>query len=274
MTDNEILPAASPPPGMTLHQLPTGTYETRGSFAIRGGSFRDRRAFASTALLVRHPCGDLLIDAGFGARADEHIASLPSFRRSPHTRGRIAAEQLAAAGLDPASLAGVLLTHSHWDHVSGLDSIPAPIRITAEEEAYARASRADTVFAQVATGHRIEHYTFDGPAHLGFAASHDVHGDGSIVVVPSPGHTSGSVVVFVTLPTGRRYAFVGDLTWQHEGVSEGRERPWLMRRLADTDPGRIRDDLARVRALPAAYHVVPAHDVAAYEGIPLLAPVP
>ena len=52
---------------MAVYQLPTGTYQTRAAFAVRGGSFRDKRHFAATAVLVRHPEGDLLIDAGFGS---------------------------------------------------------------------------------------------------------------------------------------------------------------------------------------------------------------
>ena len=45
------LPETAPPPGMALYQLPTGTYETRAAFAFRGGSFRDKRHFAATAIL-------------------------------------------------------------------------------------------------------------------------------------------------------------------------------------------------------------------------------
>jgi len=48
-------------------------------------------------------------------------------------------------------------------------------------------------------------------AYMGLTQSRDLYGDGSIVIVPAPGHTPGSVVVFVTLPGGARYAFVGDL---------------------------------------------------------------
>jgi N-acyl homoserine lactone hydrolase len=46
-----------------------------------------------------------------------------------------------------------------------------------------------------------------------------VWGDGSIVLVPAPGHTPGSIVAFIALPTGKRYALIGDLTWQLEGVT-------------------------------------------------------
>ncbi len=61
-------PEAPPPAGPAVYQLPTGTYDTRAAFAVRGGSFRDKRHFAATAILVAHPKGDLLIDAGFGAQ--------------------------------------------------------------------------------------------------------------------------------------------------------------------------------------------------------------
>jgi glyoxylase-like metal-dependent hydrolase (beta-lactamase superfamily II) len=57
-----------------------------------------------------------------------------------------------------------------------------------------------------------------GP-YLGFPRSHDVYGDGSIVCVPAPGHTPGSIIVFVTLPNNVRYALVGDLVWQREGLT-------------------------------------------------------
>ncbi len=32
---------------MAIYQLPTGTYVTRAAFAVRGGSFRDKRHFGT-----------------------------------------------------------------------------------------------------------------------------------------------------------------------------------------------------------------------------------
>ena len=57
-----------------------------------------------------------------------------------------------------------------------------------------------------------------------FPTSHDVYGDGSIVVVLAPGHTPGGVIIFVNLASGKRYAFVGDLVWQLEGITLREER--------------------------------------------------
>ena len=79
---------------MALYQLPTGTYQTRAAFAVRGGSFRDKRHFAANAILVQHPKGDLLIDAGFGAHVADHIKMLPPFTRAPYEATATASQQL------------------------------------------------------------------------------------------------------------------------------------------------------------------------------------
>ena len=267
------LPAAAPPPGTAVYQLPTGTYETRAAFAVQGGAFRDKRHFAATAVLVRHPAGDLLIDAGFGSGVAAHIRELPRIARAPYRVGRTAAEQLDASGYDRGQLLGVLVTHSHWDHVSGLDSLPVPVWINAAERRYAAEDPDGKVFRAVSPGHEIHQYELAGPPYLGFPASYDVHGDGSLVVAFAGGHTTGSVVVFATVPPGRRYAFIGDLTWQLDGIRCRAERPWLMRKLADSDREQVRQGLLRSIALDRVMQIVPAHDVSAYRGIPAL-PIP
>jgi len=254
---------------MAIYQLPTGTYETRAVFALQGGSFRDKRRFAATAILVQHPKGDLLIDAGFGSDVEAHIATLPRIQRAPYNATRTVNEQLNAGGYDRQKLLGVLVTHAHWDHVSGLDQIQAPIWINSSELGYAAAESAAEVFRMVSAGHEIHQYELNGPPYLGFSSSLDVFGDGSVVIAFAGGHTTGSVVVFVTVPSGKRYAFIGDLTWQLDGIRQRVERPMLMRKVADSDAGQTRQGLLRVIALADLMQIVPSHDVNAYEGIPV-----
>jgi N-acyl homoserine lactone hydrolase len=264
------LPVASPPSEMTLHQLPTGTYRTRAALAVTGGSFRDVRAFAATAVLISHPHGDLLIDAGFGAHVDHHVKMLARVERAPYELGKTVAEQLDDVGYDRSRLRGVLVTHVHWDHVSGLDSLRVPVWINREEMRYADSDAHGAVFRAVSEGLEIHEYDLDGPAYLGFPASFDVYGDGSVVVALAAGHTHGSVVVFVTLPDGGRYAFIGDLTWQLDGITRGAERPWLLRRMADVDADTVKLGLQRSIALSKLMRIVPSHDVGAYDSIPRL----
>ena len=264
------LPEAAPPPGMVIYQLPTGTYDTRAAFAVQGGSFRDKRHFAATAVLVRHPKGDLLIDAGFGSGVAAHIGALPRIARAPYQAAKTVSEQLDAAGYDRSRLLGVLLTHSHWDHVSGLDGLQVPIWLNPGERRYAAEDPDGKVFRTVSAGREIHEYELSGPPYLGFPSSFDVYGDGSLVIALAGGHTTGSVVIFVTVPSGRRYAFIGDLTWQLDGIRRRAERPWLLRKLADSDPEQVRQGLLRAIALDGLMQIVPAHDTRAYGSIACL----
>jgi len=57
-----------------------------------------------------------------------------------------------------------------------------------------------------------------------------------LVIVPAPGRTPGSIIIFITLPSGQRFAMIGDLAWQLEGVLEREERPSLQSVLGDGNP--------------------------------------
>src|SRR5215469_9219611 len=87
------------------------------------------------------------------------------------------------------------------------------------------------------------------------------------------GHTPGSVITFVTLPNGTRYAFVGDVVWQLEGITQRETRPWITRRKADTDSEANSENLLRLVALKERLPdliIVPAHDIRAFAQMPRL----
>jgi len=266
------LPPADPPPTMTLQRVDTGAMHSKAGLSYRGGSLLEGRSFAMAAYLVRHPRGDLLIDAGLGRDAAAHLHRQPALMQalSDLEVHRPLGDQLDAAGYDRDRLTGVLLTHTHWDHVSGLTDLPGmPVWVGGEQ-----GEGFDDVFASL-EGVDARRLAFDDGPYLGYPRSHDVFEDGSVVAVPAPGHTSDSLVVFVSLPDDRRFAFVGDIVWQREGLERPAEKPWLAQRLVDADPEGVRSQIGHLAALQARFEeivFVPAHDARPAETIEHLGP--
>ncbi|MCL2533891.1 MAG: MBL fold metallo-hydrolase, partial [Nocardiaceae bacterium] len=267
LPDSIPMPAAEPPPGMDIVAVPTGVTKHVAAFGYRGGSPFERRDFNIGSVLIKHPRGDLLVDSGFGRDIDRQFTTMPRwFRRM--TRYELwnpVRDQLAAAGYDFGRLSGILLTHAHWDHVSGLpDFADVPVLVSAREQVAFRREGTPGYFGAPFRdmSFRWRALEFDGGPYLGFPRSRDIHHDGTVVCVPAPGHTPGSVIVFVTLPANVRYCLVGDLVWQREGLSMLAERPALVRRFADWDADGTRHNLVRmasvIRRIPNMI-IVPAH---------------
>lgn len=267
-------PRASPPAEMSVSLVPTGGMDSRAAFAFQGGSITEQRAFSQAGILVRHPRGDLLVDTGLGAHAAEH------FERTPwlmHTLSKLvvgtpAAAQLRERGYDFARLQGILPTHAHWDHVSGVPDFPGvPVWMSGVERDFVAHGGAPSELMRSFERVTFHDYEFrDGP-YLGFPKSFDIWGDGSIVVVPAPGHTPGSVIVFVNLPSGKRLALLGDLVWQEDGVRRPAERPFLARNMVDHDAEGVRRVIAHVAGLAARFPdlvLLPAHDARAMARLP------
>ncbi len=269
------LPPASPPVGMRLSALPTGAMHSQAGFAWRGGAFSEARDFTMAAVLVQHPKGDVLIDTGFGSAVAAQFAAQPLVMRSTskYTAGTPAAAQLKAAGYDASQLAGIFITHAHWDHVSGLpDFGNVPVLVNLAEQAFIAGDERMSALARSFGALNYRRYGFDSGSYLGYASSHDVWGDGALVVVPTGGHTPGAVTVFVTLPSGRRYAFVGDTVWQREGISLPAERPWMARTLIGEDRDAVRREIGHLHAIQQRFpslHLMPSHDARAQAELPV-----
>ncbi len=254
-----------PPANMRVGVFMAGRMESQGAFAYRGGPF-ETIEFGMDVVVVEHPKGILMFDSGFGRNVIKHTETIPWLMRqmSKITPEIPVVDQLSSASLAPERIAGVILTHAHWDHVSGLDDLRGvPVWINQAERDFIREGGDKSTLARSLGELNYRIYDFEGGAYWGFPASHDVFGDGSVVLVPAGGHTPGSIIAFVHSADGVSYALIGDLAWQHEGVDLPAERPWLSRVLVDEDAEGVRDALIKLHLLKMAKPdlvIVPAHD--------------
>ncbi len=273
----ELVPVAAPAPmttqGVTLKAILGGKMLSRAGLAFRGGSLSEERVFNMGGILIQHPKGTLLFDTGFGKNVDEHFKTTPWLMQNTarYVKEPTVAEQLKALNLVPN---GIVLTHAHWDHVSGLEDLPnIPVFVTKAELDFVNSGDPATLLARKIGTIAYNVYGFpDGP-YMGFDKSFDLYADGSVVVVPAPGHTPGSVFIFITTSDAKRYLLIGDTAWQSEGFERPAEKPWLARNLVDNDAAEVRGLLVRMHQLKAQFPdltIVPAHDRRIWETLPQL----
>ncbi|MEU6402401.1 N-acyl homoserine lactonase family protein [Streptomyces sp. NPDC046985] len=189
------------------------------------------------AFLIEHPtAGPVLLDTGISpAQAEGHDAyygdtimqyftdedeyDLPAEQRIE--------EQLARHGRRPEDIGHVIVTHFHEDHIGALPLFSSAKVVLSRDEYDARdsliAGLVPLAFsksvANVRTWHPVD---FTGPAIGGFDGSHDLFGDGSVLLLPTPGHSPGSTSALVDLGGGRRALLAGDAlyTIRHLAVDD------------------------------------------------------
>jgi glyoxylase-like metal-dependent hydrolase (beta-lactamase superfamily II) len=175
----------------------------------KGGLQRESFWVPVAVAVIVHPRhGVVLVDTGL-SREQTHPFRYYSVRKGGLNAGiwrdsgnRIAADgdltlQLARLGIAPADVAHVVLTHLHEDHVGEVARFPAATVHVSQLEWDDRARVSyEPTFAGVASWDR---FAFDSGAFGPFAASRDLFGDRSVVLLPTPGHTMGHSVVLVQL---------------------------------------------------------------------------
>lgn len=223
------------------------------------------------AFLVRHPSATFLVDpaicAGVHGRVLPELPFPVPLLVSPDQPVRGLSEVLAANDLTGADIDFALPTHLHWDHVSGLYELPGwvPIRVPGVEYRWAMGgSHAPVGVARGPLRGRIfDLYELDGPPVLTFARSHDLFGDGSVLLVDLAGHTPGSVGVLLAVDDGTRVLLAGDAVWSTLQVALLREKAPLPGELFDVDRDVAFETIHRLHALPADIELIPGHDRAA-----------
>ena len=199
--------------------------------AVRGAFSLAPRLIAHSAVLVRHPKATFLYDTGIASTIDRYFQN-QSFRFK-QTLGKFTMEQSIAShlqhlSLKPRDLDFVLLSHLHWDHVSGVPDLPnVPLRVNRVEYDAAHYGLLDLhhgLSRALLGDSPIELFDCNGPSYDGFSSSYDLFGDGSILLLPLPGHTAGNTGMLLQRANGVPLFLLGDAAW----VAENFRRPATM----------------------------------------------
>lgn len=264
-----LLAAAAPMDKVRVSIIRTGTVSTLEKFAFAGGSLLRKVALNHSAVLVDHPGGRLMFDTGLGRDIDAQFSQdMPWWGHLLFTYDKQAgaAAQLARAGERlPDAIA---LSHSHWDHASGLPDFPSvPVWMPQEEQDFLAHEHRGSVFPSQFAQSKQRARTIalaDKPV-AGYARSLDVFGDGRVVLVGMPGHTPGSVGLMVETSGGRKLFFVGDVVWSVGALAAGSPKSWLPSRVVDHDRPATLAAVRQLRQFAQAHPgvlIVPAHDAA------------
>jgi glyoxylase-like metal-dependent hydrolase (beta-lactamase superfamily II) len=173
--------------------------------------------FVNTSYLIVHPRGTLMFDSG--AVADSHFKG----DGSPVEEGIMSATkpllpQLAAAGYAPRDITYFALSHYHSDHTANANEFAGATWIVQKAE-------RDFMFADNPQG-IIQPATYaalrNAKTKILDNEDFDVFGDGTVVVMTTPGHTPGHQVLAVKLANRGTVVLGGDLYHYPEERTTGR----------------------------------------------------
>lgn len=131
---------------------------------------------------------------------------------------------LASAGVAPSDIQTAIISHLHFDHVGGIAQLPqADLLVSAREWAILSASHPERewilrehIEIPAAKWRQITFQPSDDPLFDGFDGIHDVAGDGTLILLPTPGHTVGSMSMLIRQEGWDPIILVGDLTYEAE----------------------------------------------------------
>ena len=174
----------------------TGKDQSRWSPGVNEGKPIE---FSDNCYLIRHAKGLLLWDTG----VPDAVAAMPDGMvvangAIVYHRAKTLIAQLAEIGVKPADITYVAVSHTHGDHVGNIGLFPtSTVLIQGAEYDWAMTQSVKPAFAAT---QKIEK----------LAGDHDVFGDGSVMILSTPGHTPGHESLLVLLPKTGALVLSGD----------------------------------------------------------------
>lgn len=231
------------------------------------------------SFVIAHPQGAVLFDTGQDIASVTDAGYYPGgalgwiYRRQVSVDVTAADDlgtQLAALGHPLDSLAFAAISHLHQDHAGGVKRLgDTPVLVSRAELALLDEKTPEMhgvlsrhVPREGVNWRPLDFEPSEDPVLAGFAGAHDVFGDGTLTLLPTPGHSAGSMSLLVR-GEGAPLLLVGDVTYE----------PTLMARGIVPDTGERATQLATTATIVALAERLPgltilaAHDPAVPESL-------
>ena len=213
------------------------------------------------AYLIKHQKGCALFDSGLHVDTqtdpDRRLGRLAPFHTVHFSSGEDIASRLRTIDVAPETIDYIINSHLHFDHCGGNEQLPNATLLVQRLE-WNAAHDADLIErvhydpSDYDHGHRVR--TVDG--------DHDVFGDGSVVCIPTPGHTPGHQSLRVRLGNDD-VVLTGDACYLRRTLDD------LHLPTASYDREQMLKSLRRLRALrDNGTVIITGHDPQMWETIP------
>ncbi len=179
-----------------------------------------------TAYLIEHPEGVIVVDTGETAKiADPDYTACDGVTGMFYRRNlqfNVPAEeeigpQLAGLGLAPERVEKVVMTHLHSDHMGGMSTFPNARFFVSDA---ARGGHAGALTCRLPTGIIFAPVTYDARVRGVFANTMPITEDGSVSLIPTPGHARGHQSVLIE-DEGKSVCIVGDAAFSLDQILTG-----------------------------------------------------
>jgi glyoxylase-like metal-dependent hydrolase (beta-lactamase superfamily II) len=187
-------PASGPEVTLTRLDCGTGPNDPR-RFTDTFAYSEPTKPFTFSCYVIKHGNDYMVWDTGYKPGSVPNAAKV--------TLG----EQLRQIGINPDQVKYVGISHFHADHTGQLDTVPNATLLIGQKEWDALTAPKPMAGANVAG---FKHWISGGGKVEPQAADKDVFGDGTVIVLRTPGHTPGHQSLLVRLKEKGPVVLAGD----------------------------------------------------------------
>jgi N-acyl homoserine lactone hydrolase len=161
--------------------------------------------FSDNCYLIVHDKDLMLWDSGYS----DTIAATPAGLVGPRSTALVKktlASQMAELGIKPEQVTRIAFSHTHSDHVGNANKFTSATLYIQQAEYDAAFGPASTKYGFVVTNYD----KLRANPVVKLSGDYDVFGDGSVVILSTPGHTPGHQSLLVRLPKTGVVVLSGD----------------------------------------------------------------